>query len=258
MVAAALAEVAVAPTGKPSTTMHLDDLVSQLQHAHGTSLVGIVLYGSAAREEHVVGHSDQNVLVIVEQLEIATLRALGQTTRAWSEAGNPPPLMLTRREWLRSADVFPMEYADILAQHRVLAGTLPLDGLVVEPSDLRLQLEQEALGKLLRLRRAITSSGTDHARQRETLRASMSAFLVIFRAVLRVHDMPMQHDSSDVIVAVASRCGFDAEPFSRVHRLVRGATIPDHELDSVMAGYLRGAEVLVTYLDQFNSQRGPS
>ena len=255
---AALAEVAVAPTGKPSTTMHLDDLVTQLQHAHGTSLIGIVLYGSAARDEHVVGHSDQNVLVIVEQLEIATLRTLGQTTRAWHEAGNPPPLVLTRREWLRSADVFPMEYADILERHRVLAGTLPLDGLVVHAGDLRLQLEQEALGKLLRLRRAISSAGTDHTRQREVLRASLSAFLVIFRAVLRVHEMPMEQDSTDVITAVASRCGFDAEPFVRVHRLVRGATVPDHELDAVMTGYLRGAEALVTYLDQFNSQRGPT
>ena len=231
--------------------MHLDDLVAQLRAAHGESLVGIVLYGSAARGEHVVGHSDQNVLVIVEQIDIATLRALGQTARAWQDAGNPPPLLLTRREWLGSADVFPMEYADILERHRVLAGTLLLDGLAVRTSDLRLQVEQESLGKLLRLRRATIVAGTDTARQREVLRASLSAFLVVFRGALRLHGDTPSTDSADVIVQTATRCGFDATPFTQVHRLVHGGVLADRDVDGTMMGYLHGAEALVAYLDQF-------
>ncbi len=231
--------------------MHLDDLVAQLRAAHGESLVGIVLYGSAARGEHVVGHSDQNVLVIVDQIDIATLRALGQTARAWQDAGNPPPLLLTRREWLGSADVFPMEYADILERHRVLAGTMPMDGLAVRTSDLRLQVEQESLGKLLRLRRATIVAGTDRARQREVLRASLSAFLVVFRGVLRLHGDTPPTDSADVIVQTAMRCGFDATPFSQIHRLVHGGVLADREVDGTMMGYVHGAEALVAYLDQF-------
>ena len=231
--------------------MHLDDLVAQLRAAHGESLVGIVLYGSAARGEHVVGHSDQNVLVIVDQIDVATLRALGQTARAWQDAGNPPPLLLTRREWLGSADVFPMEYADILERHRVLAGTMPMDGLAVRTSDLRLQVEQESLGKLLRLRRATIVAGTDRARQREVLRASLSAFLVVFRGVLRLHGDTPPTDSADVIVQTAMRCGFDATPFSQIHRLVHGGVLADREVDGTMMGYVHGAEALVAYLDQF-------
>lgn len=231
--------------------MHLDDLVAQLRAAHGESLVGIVLYGSAARGEHVVGHSDQNVLVIVDQIDLATLRALGQTARAWQDAGNPPPLLLTRREWLGSADVFPMEYADILERHRVLAGTMPMDGLAVRTSDLRLQVEQESLGKLLRLRRATIVAGTDRARQREVLRASLSAFLVVFRGVLRLHGDTPPTDSADVIVQTAMRCGFDATPFSQIHRLVHGGVLADREVDGTMMGYVHGAEALVAYLDQF-------
>lgn len=231
--------------------MHLDDLVAQLRAAHGESLVGIVLYGSAARGEHVVGHSDQNVLVIVDQIDLATLRALGQTARAWQDAGNPPPLLLTRREWLGSADVFPMEYADILERHRVLAGTMPMDGLAVRTSDLRLQVEQESLGKLLRLRRATIVAGTDRARQREVLRASLSAFLVVFRGVLRLHGDTPPTDSADVIVQTAKRCGFDATPFSQIHRLVHGGVLADREVDGTMMGYVHGAEALVAYLDQF-------
>ncbi len=231
--------------------MHLDDLVTQLRQVHAGGLVGIVLYGSAASDELVAGYSDQNVLVIVESISVDTLRALGQTARAWQEAGNPPPLELTRREWLGSADVFPMEYADILERHRVLAGTLPLEGVTVHRSNLRLQVEQEALGKLLRLRRATMTAGTDVARQREVLRASLSAMLVIFRSVLRLHGERPARDATEVIAHVGERCGFDAMPFERVQRLVRGGVIDDREVGQVMTGYLQGAEALVSYLDRF-------
>jgi len=250
--AVASAEVVVGQTGKAATTMHLDDLVAQLTQVHGDALVGVVLYGSAASDELVAGHSDQNVLVIVESISAETLRALGQTARAWQEAGNPPPLEFTRREWMGSADVFPMEYADILERHRVLAGTLPMDGVTVRPSHLRLQVEQEALGKLLRLRRATMTAGTDVARQRELLRASLSAMLVIFRSVLRLHGERPARDAAEVIAHVGSTCGFDVQPFAAVHRFVRGGVIADGEVATVLAGYLRGAEALVTYLDRFD------
>lgn len=231
--------------------MHLDELVAQLKAVHGGALVGVVLYGSAASDEHVVGHSDQNVLVIVDALAIGTLQSLGQTARAWQDAGNPPPLMLTRAEWLGSADVFPMEYADILERHRVLAGTLPVDGIVVATADLRLQVEQEALGKLLRLRRAIVTAGTDRERQRQLLRASISAFLVIFRGVLRLHGEVPSRDASDVIARVATHVGLSAQSFLQVYRLVRGGVVADGELDALLTAYLHGAESLVAFLDHF-------
>ncbi len=63
------AEVVVAQTGKGSgarSTLSLDDLVSQLRAVHGTSLAAVVLYGSAATNEHVEGLSDVNVMVLVE------------------------------------------------------------------------------------------------------------------------------------------------------------------------------------------------
>lgn len=229
--------------------MQLDDLVAQLAQLHGAQLVGIVLYGSAASDEQVEGHSDQNVLVVVESLSIETMRALSQTTRAWREAGNPPPLLLTRREWQGSADVFPMEYADILERHRVLRGALPLDGIVVRPADLRLQLEQEALGKLLRLRRAVISAGDDVERQRDVLLASLSAFLVILRSVLRLHGETPARDAAGVITRAASRAGFATDAMLVVLRYVRGGVIADGDVDAVTRGYVAAAERLAAYLD---------
>src|SRR5438128_9427090 len=103
----------------------LDELVTQLKSAFGSDLSSVVLYGSAAGGDHNPRRSDQNVLVIVKQVPMAAAKAIAATARACSEAGKPAPLVFTEREWRRSSDVFPMEYADILERNRVLHGAPP-------------------------------------------------------------------------------------------------------------------------------------
>jgi hypothetical protein len=231
--------------------MSLDELVRQVQGVHGKQLEAMVLYGSAARGEDVEGHSDLNVMVITRTLPVDALRALGQTMRAWQEAGHPPVLTLTTAEWRASADIFPMEYADLLEQHRVLAGTLPLDGVRVSLADLRLQVEQEAMGKLLRFRRSVMLVGSDHARQLELLRASASTLQVIFRAVLRLHGEVPPRDAEAVLQAVARCTGLDPLPFHKGAALRRGASLDARETEMVLAGILAGMTTLVSYLDRF-------
>src|SRR5437016_1566238 len=160
--------------------MTLEELVSQLRAAYGTALRSVVLYGSAARGDHIAKRSDYNVLVIVDALDAPRLAAASAASRAWTEAGNPAPLTLTTSEWRGSADIFPMEYADILERHKVLHGDPPFDGIRVDSRDLRLQLEHEAMGKLLRLRQGVLASGGDAGRQLELLAASASTIMVIF------------------------------------------------------------------------------
>lgn len=234
--------------------MTLDELVSQLRQVQGEALQAVVLYGSAASGEDIAGRSDLNVLAIAKTLPIASLRALGQTMRAWQEAGHPPVLVMTEHEWQSSADIFPMEYADILERHRVLHGVLVLDGIEVKPGDLRLQLEQEAMGKLLRLRRGVMVAGTDTERQQELLRASLSTLLVIFRAAMRLHGEVPPRDAAQVIAWVSGRCGFDGTPFERVAALKRGGTLPAADTERVLGGYVDGMVALVAYLDRFGGE----
>src|SRR5690348_10037890 len=129
--------------------MTLDDLVAQLTKAFGSGLRSVVLYGSAAAGEHIPNRSDYNVLVIADGFDLDTLHKAAAVSRAWAEAGNAAPLTFTAQEWRSSADVFPMEYADILERHRVLYGEAPFDGIAVDTRDLRLQLEHQAKGKVL-------------------------------------------------------------------------------------------------------------
>ena len=233
--------------------MTLDDLVSQLGAAYGTALKSVVLYGSAAAGEHTK-RSDYNVLVIVDALDASRLAAASAVSRAWTEAGNPAPLTLTTHEWRGSSDIFPMEYADILERHRVLHGNPPFDGIQVDLKDLRLQLEQEAMGKLLKLRQGLLAAGNDGKRQVELLAASLSAIMVIFRAFLRLHHEVPAKDNIVVADAVSKRAGFDAAAFTAVVRHVRGeSSIDASNAMGVLDGYLRGMERLVQYLDQYQT-----
>src|SRR5919199_3964284 len=197
----------------------------------------------------MANRSDYNVLVLVNRLDLELLHREAAIARAWTESGNPPPLTLTVHEWRTSSDIFPMEYADILERHRVLHGEPPFDGIAVERRDLRLQLEHQAMGKLLQLRQGVLAAGGDRARLVELLAASLSTFMVIFRAVVRLHGEQPPTDYPALAGRVAALAGLDGEPFVRVVRHVRGeARIAEAEVAAVLAGYLAGAQRLVAHI----------
>jgi predicted nucleotidyltransferase len=235
-------------------SMTLDELVSQLKAAYGPTLQSVMLYGSAVAGEHIAKKSDYNVLVILDAVPLDRLAAVGAILRSWGEAGNPPPMMFTASEWKSSSDVFPMEYADILERHRVLYGSDQTEGITVSPADLRLQVEQQALGKLLHLRRGAMAAGDDPKEQVSLIEASLSALMVVFRGVVRLAgDVPSQ-DYSALSSDVAKRAGFDPSPFHRAIEHVRGTRkLSRDDASAVLAGYMAGLEALVVWLDRYST-----
>jgi len=232
--------------------MKLEELVSQLKLAYGDGLRSVVLFGSAVAGEHNAKSSDYNVLVIVDTLPLARLRAVAAVSKAWAEDGNPPPLTFTASEWKSSSDIFPMEYADILERHRILFGDPPFDGIRVAPNDLRLQVEQQTMGKLLQLRQATMGAGGDSRLQLEVLEKSLSTLMVIFRGVSRLIGQAPSQDYEELTRALAQRAGFSAEPFAKVIRHVRGTEkIPRENAAGILEGYLAAMERLVAYLNEF-------
>ena len=238
--------------------MTLDELVTQLRSAYGAQLSSVVLYGSAAAGEHVPKKSDYNILVLLGRFEPAALAAASSVARAWNDAGNPPPMTMTTDEWRRSSDVFPMEYADIIERHRMLYGVPPFEGLSIVREQLRLQLEREAMGKLLQLRQGTLMAGADGGKQVELIDASISTILVLFRATLRLKGEHPAADSLEVAARVSQLGGFNEVPFTRAIRHHRGEVrIKASEAGTVLSQYLSGVERLDAYLDTFTTQEGP-
>jgi hypothetical protein len=231
--------------------MTLEELVTQLRAAYGSVLRSVVLYGSAAagESEHVAKKSDYNVLVIVDDVPLERLRELSAVTRAWREAGNHPPMTFTQREWAGSSDVFAMEYADILERNRVLFGESPFEGVSVERRDLRLQVEREAMGVLLRLRGGVLLAGTDSAEQLKLMTASISALMIVFRGILRLEGRKPGHGYAEIAREVAALAGIDAAPFVAVAGQQRDSkTISKDRAREVLGAYLDGMEAVAAYV----------
>lgn len=230
--------------------MTLDELVSQLKLAYGDALRSVVLYGSAVAGEHIAKKSDYNVLIVVEAISLENLRKAAAVAKAWTEDGNPPPMTFTTAEWKSSSDIFPMEYADILERHRVLHGEAPFDGISVSRNDLRLQVEHQAMGKLLHLRQGIMAAAGNPKSQLALLEDSLSTLMVIFRGVLRVRGDAAPQDYEALANLIAARAGLAADPFIKVIRHVRGEEkLPREQAVSILDGYLAGMERLVAYID---------
>ena len=231
--------------------MKLEELVKQLQLAYGEGLRSVVLFGSAVAGEHTK-KSDYNVLVVVDALPLERLRAVAAVSKAWADDGNPPPMTFTAKEWRSSADIFPMEYADILERHRVLFGEDPLAGIKVNPADLRLEVEQQTMGALLHLRQATMGAGGDRKLQLELLEKSLSTLMVIFRGVSRLQGDVPSSDYEELTRSLAQRAGFAPDPFVKVVRHVRGTEkIAREGAEGILEQYLGAMERLVTYLNAF-------
>lgn len=143
-----------------------------------------VLHGSVARGEHLEGWSDVNLLLVLPSAEPQVLRALSAPFAAWAKHHEPPPLLLSREEWRRAADAFPIEITDIRSAYRVLRGADPMSEVAVRPAELRAALERDLRGKLLRLRQGYVALASDPGALGALARDTLPSVIVLLRAVL--------------------------------------------------------------------------
>src|SRR5436853_2180983 len=103
-----------------------------LRELFGSRVKSVVAYGAASGNT-----TPLLTLAIVDQLTADDLRACAGRVAAWHDAGLATPLLLPSHEFERSLDAFPFEFGGILADHEVVSGINPFDGLRVDSADLR-------------------------------------------------------------------------------------------------------------------------
>lgn len=233
-----------------------EDLVKQIRSAPGAGVKSVVLYGSAAAGDHVGKRSDYNILVVTDQLGMKELKALSKLSQGWVKAGNPPPLLFTLDRLQKSADVFPIEILDIKESHRVLFGEEVLSQLEVHYENLRLELEHELKSKLIQLRESFLMTGGKRKEVVELLIESLSSFLVLFRAALRLYQDEVPPRKLDAMRALSQHIRFDTGVFERVEELKEGKK-KSKQLDweALFERYLQTIESVVDAVDA-HIQRG--
>ncbi len=172
----------------------LDEFVQKLKSAASGNLIAVILYGSAATEEFHSKHSDLNILCLVERTEAVHIEALHSPVQWWMRQGHRPPLVFTREELHRSADVFTIELLDMKSHHRILLG--PQDVLAELSVPLRyhaIQVERELRTGWLGLRQAILAAPKKTKVYLDLMTSSFSSFAALFgHALIALGETPAE------------------------------------------------------------------
>src|SRR5689334_6547155 len=124
----------------------IDTLARDLDQVFGERLRSLVAYPGHQGDGSV--HS----MALVDTLAFRDLVACLPFTESWHQRGAAVPLLLTGRELQRTIDIFPLEYAGILADYTVVRGTDPLRGVAIPVEDVRRACEAQAKSHLIHLR----------------------------------------------------------------------------------------------------------
>jgi hypothetical protein len=205
-------------------------LDGELRGIFGARLRSLVAYAAAATG------APTPTLAVVDELTVADLHACAARAAAWHDQGLATPLLLEAGEFSRSLDAFPLEFGAILAEHAVVSGASPFDGLRVDPADLRRACEVQARSHLLHLREGfIETEGRGDAVASLILR-SATPLAALIRFVNRL------------------RPGSADDPvLTRVAGLGAGTNLSPGEARRILPAYLEAVERLTRQIDHWSA-----
>lgn len=174
-------------------------------------------------------------LAVVDRITAGDLEACATRSAAWQAAGLSTPLLLARDEFGRSLDAFPLEFGAILADHVVVSGPNPFDGLRVDPADLRRACEVQARSHLLHLREGYIETGGRGDLIADLMRRSAAPLDALLKSVERLTG------------SIFERGG----PLSQVAGLAGPGNFSPDQARTLFPAYLEGIERLTARIDQW-------
>lgn len=205
----------------------LQELVKRLEAACGKNLVSVVLYGSATGADFHEEYSDVNLVLVLQEMNIAAIEAITPVIHWWTrEEKLHPPLTVTLEELRNSADVFAIEMLDIQHNHRTLFGEDVVSGIQVPMNLHRVEVEHELRTTLLRLRQHLLLSRDNEQELRAVLAKSVSSVLTLFRhALIAVGENP-PHARPQLLEHVAEVFKVEVRPVRSILQLRNDPHLP--------------------------------
>ncbi|MEO8024931.1 MAG: hypothetical protein ABI823_00575 [Bryobacteraceae bacterium] len=227
----------------------LTDLVLRLQDAFASSLVSVVLYGSAAANDRDESFSDLNILCVLKHVTPTELMHAEPVWNWWRAFGNPTPLLFTEEEVHQSADSFPLEFRDMQERRRILYGIDLVADLKVEHTFYRAVLERELRVNLFRLRQKAAVVLSDPEALLRLCADSVSTFCVLGRHLLLASAAQAPVKRREIVAQIASQLKIDMAPMNTLLDVREGAA-DAIEPAALFARYLKTIESLVRHADQ--------
>jgi len=163
-----------------------DELVNRLTSTQADNLISVVVYGSAIAAPGNVKKADNQMLIVTRRLAAEDLRHIRPVAQWWRSQGYPLPVFFTATEFKDSLDVFPIEFRHMKRAYRVLYGQDVLASAEVSKANLRLEIEYELRGKLLRLRSLSIPAGESAEELTRLMTDSVVSFVRFMRPILEL------------------------------------------------------------------------
>ena len=226
------------------------DLIASLTLALSDKVRAVVLYGPAARGEKPSGDSELHLLLVLADLELATLAAAGPALARWTGRGRAMPRLFCPATLAEAADVFPVELSDIAERHLVLHGRDPLASMPrLKVEHLRLQCERELREKMMRLQEAYALARGKDTELVRLIVSSYPAFALVFRGCLRLHGDTPPESTLAAAEAFCRSADIDPAPFAEADKLRNGQQVGP--MADLFARYYAALERAVDTVDRF-------
>lgn len=231
-----------------------------LRDIFGQRLKSFVAYGLAAAPspDHQRSHAHEHTpltrtMAIVDSLSADDLKRCADRASGWHDAGLATPLLLTSHELERSLDAFPLEFGAILADHRVVAGSNPFEGLSLDPADVRRACEVQARSHLLHLREGFIETRGNADALAVLVVQSAAPFAALLASVARLEGLA-SGDPTAASRHVERTLQLPAGVAVDVAKLANVREISSTEAVRLFPAYLDAAERLAAYVDRWSAR----
>jgi hypothetical protein len=213
----------LSPAVRAKAAPFLEDLV----RIAGDDLHSLHVVGSAVTADWVEGRSDVNTLLVLREMDLAVLEAIGPLGKRHRRTGIAPPLVMDTAYITGSLDVFPMEFLELRLIHETVAGEDLLARLEIGSADLRHQCEREVRGRLVGLRQAYLRALGEPKALAEALSGFLAGYQPLARGILSLLGREVPVRRAEAFAALAAVAGPDAGVFAEVLAVKEGRSKPD-------------------------------
>ena len=191
-------------------------------------------------------------LALVTSLDLAALGACAARVRRWQQGGAATPVVLTRREFARSLDAFPVEFGEIITHHDTLHGADPFAGLSVAPGDLRRACESQIRSLLLHIREDYMEAAGAHRAVAAVVLDSAAEFRALLSLVARLAGDT--GDQRQLAAWASERLGLDGKVVSDVLHIANELEHSGIDAARLFPQYLAATEQLARHIDEWPDQ----
>ena len=231
----------------PDERTDLAALAADLGRVFGSGLHAVAAYGlNMPVEPPRLVHS----IALVERLVFTDLTRCAPLVGGWRRRSLAVPLILEREEFLRTLDIFPLEYGDIIAHHVLVAGTDLFTTARVSRADLRRACELAAKSLLVHLREGFLEAAGDSKATAGLIAASAAPLRALLSNIARL----AEGDDVDVVETAARQIGISAPVVREVFEAGAGNHSAIADPTALFTRYLDAVEQVWEFVDTWRAR----